>query len=349
MSPLLLAPLLLLCSSPSFLAQAFNAPLLSSVITPSLDTCSKDPAGWVKAPVTSVAQDAAVSKILTAQHNASFLWGTYQPNQYFAVKSRTAPATVASGILWHGPGRRLADARSECKQEDKIKKYGWTQHDGRRYGRQVIEDEMQEVKLVTEYVREEKKEKGEDVLTYWATRIQVTPTTKQGAEKNVKDEEEDEDDGEDDQQRALQRQQQREQAVVYLYLAIDCDGAVSADECLSVAGGEEGMQLLMDRNKDVGAAYIHGKTKDLGAFTLEVGMSGKAAALGSSSPLHLLLGRSPRDAGGPEGQAGGRCTTTHVDDQKRRRGFRKFGRSAATQCGRCFWRQQLRNLAGHRL
>lgn len=68
-------------------------------------------------------------QILTAEHNATFLWGTYQPNQYFGVKSRTAPATLASGLLWHGPGFSIEQARAECRQEDRIRKcvrtWGW--------------------------------------------------------------------------------------------------------------------------------------------------------------------------------------------------------------------------------
>ncbi len=62
------------------------------------------------------------TQVLTARHNATFLWGTYQPNQYFGVKSRTAPAALASGILWHGHGFSVEQARSECRQEDRIRK-----------------------------------------------------------------------------------------------------------------------------------------------------------------------------------------------------------------------------------
>jgi hypothetical protein len=40
--------------------------------------------------------DAAL-QVLTERHNASTLWGTYQPNRYFGIKSRTHPVSVGSG------------------------------------------------------------------------------------------------------------------------------------------------------------------------------------------------------------------------------------------------------------
>lgn len=113
-----------LASGATLLARAAGfespkTPALSSIINPAIDRCTADPAGWVKGPVPA---PESVAQILTAEHNATFLWGTYQPNQYFGVKSRTAPAALASGILWHGPGFSVEQARSECRQEDRITK-----------------------------------------------------------------------------------------------------------------------------------------------------------------------------------------------------------------------------------
>ncbi len=42
---------------------AFNAPVLASLLDPTVDTCAADPEGWVKGPVTSAAQEAAVQKV----------------------------------------------------------------------------------------------------------------------------------------------------------------------------------------------------------------------------------------------------------------------------------------------
>ncbi|KAM3575457.1 hypothetical protein VYU27_002679 [Nannochloropsis oceanica] len=260
---------------------AFNAPVLASLLDPTIDTCAADPEGWVKGPVISAAQEAAVQKVLTAQHNASFLWGTYQPNQYFCIKSRTTPASLASGVLWHGPGRTVADARSECRQEDWIQKYGWTQHDGRHFGRQVIEDTAQKVRLVTEFVRLNGKD------GYWAARIQVTPDIPAKKQKQRSSEME----GEDEDPRKEYHSHQRP-AAVYFYLAIDCDGNVEAGKCLQDAGGEHGLKLLVDRGKGSGAAYIHGKTKDLGDFTLEVGVRSVDRSSSSSSNNNSTSGSS---------------------------------------------------------
>jgi len=56
----LLLVLLLLPATPVI---AFNAPVLASLVNPAVDTCAADPEGWVKGPVTSAAQEAAVRKV----------------------------------------------------------------------------------------------------------------------------------------------------------------------------------------------------------------------------------------------------------------------------------------------
>lgn len=42
---------------------AFNAPVLASLLDPTIDTCAADPEGWVRGPVISAAQEAAVQKV----------------------------------------------------------------------------------------------------------------------------------------------------------------------------------------------------------------------------------------------------------------------------------------------
>lgn len=56
----LLVVLLLLPATPVL---AFNAPVLASLVNPAVETCAADPEGWVKGPVTSPAQEAAVQKV----------------------------------------------------------------------------------------------------------------------------------------------------------------------------------------------------------------------------------------------------------------------------------------------
>lgn len=57
------AALLVFLLLPATPVLAFNAPVLASLVNPAVDTCATDPEGWVKGPVTSAAQDAAVQKV----------------------------------------------------------------------------------------------------------------------------------------------------------------------------------------------------------------------------------------------------------------------------------------------
>ena len=58
-----IAALLLVLLLPATPVIAFNAPVLASLVNPAVDTCAADPEGWVKGPVTSAAQEAAVQKV----------------------------------------------------------------------------------------------------------------------------------------------------------------------------------------------------------------------------------------------------------------------------------------------
>jgi len=58
-----IAALLVLLLLPAIPVIAFNAPVLASLVNPAVDACAADPEGWVKGPVTSATQEAAVQKV----------------------------------------------------------------------------------------------------------------------------------------------------------------------------------------------------------------------------------------------------------------------------------------------
>lgn len=125
-------------------------------------------------------------------------------------------------------------------------RYGWTQHDGRSYGRQAIDDAIHGVTLTTEYARLDLDDAGAaSGDKYWATRVHVEPVATV--------QEEVEDDDEDDDEDADAAARQKYPAAVYLYLAVDCDGAVPAHVCLDAAGARGGMSLQVDRNPGLAA------------------------------------------------------------------------------------------------
>ena len=99
------------------------------------------------------------------------------------------------------------------------------------------------MQLTTEYARLEEADGR-----FWATRVHVEPTAAAAA---AADEEEDDEDG-------VAALGQQYPAAVYLYLAVDCDGAVPAHACLEAAGARGGMSLQIDRNPGKAAGALVG-------------------------------------------------------------------------------------------
>lgn len=106
-------------------------------------------------------------KVITTVRNAQNIeWGTYRPNTYFGIKSKTQKSPVF-GLMWmpqFGAAERPPPIRHWCDQGDGISKYGWIKHDGENFGRQEIFDKW--LVLVTDFVR---------VDSGWKARIRVKP------------------------------------------------------------------------------------------------------------------------------------------------------------------------------
>ena len=95
-------------------------------------------------------------EIITKEHKDKFLWGTYKPNLYYAVKDRTNTSTVF-GIMWYGANKNdnlknqgnITDRiRHECNMKDNLN-YHWKAHDGENYGEQHIHDEINDLRLTS--------------------------------------------------------------------------------------------------------------------------------------------------------------------------------------------------------
>lgn len=142
-------------------------------------------------------------------------------------------------VGWRIKDRRLIrPTRPDSIRSAHWRRYGWTQHDGRSYGRQAIDDAVHGVQLTTEYAR------LDDGGRYWATRVHAEPAAVESG-----DGDDDEDEGEEGRSGSTGR---RFPAAVYLYLAVDCDGSVPTRLCLDAAGGR-GLDLQIDRNPGLAA------------------------------------------------------------------------------------------------
>ncbi|KAG2706653.1 hypothetical protein I3760_05G113800 [Carya illinoinensis] len=102
------------------------------------------------------------------EHRESLYWGTYRPHVYLGIRART-PQSLIAGLMWIGvkDGRYLM--RHVCQDSDELSTYGWTNHNGRDFGHQVLVD--QDLMLTTSFLK--LKVDGCGYGGDWAVRIDV--------------------------------------------------------------------------------------------------------------------------------------------------------------------------------
>ncbi|KAL7171700.1 hypothetical protein ACSBR2_036371 [Camellia fascicularis] len=101
-------------------------------------------------------------------HKESLYWGTYRPNVNLGIRART-PQSLVAGLMWLGLKDGRYFMRHVCQDSDELKTYGWTCHNGRDYGRQMLVD--QDMTLMTSFLKS--KEDGSGYGGDWAVRIDV--------------------------------------------------------------------------------------------------------------------------------------------------------------------------------
>ncbi|KAA8528986.1 hypothetical protein F0562_033526 [Nyssa sinensis] len=106
--------------------------------------------------------------LFQGEHKESLYWGTYRPNVYFGIRART-PRSLIAGLMWIGMKDGRYFMRHVCQNEDELKTYGWTHHNGRDYGHQVLVD--QDMTLTTSFLKS--KRDGSGYGGDWAVRIDV--------------------------------------------------------------------------------------------------------------------------------------------------------------------------------
>ncbi|XP_012851159.1 PREDICTED: mannosyl-oligosaccharide glucosidase GCS1-like [Erythranthe guttata] len=102
------------------------------------------------------------------EHKESLYWGTYRPHVYFGIRART-PQSLVAGLMWIGVTDGRYSMRHVCQDSDGLKKYGWTHHNARDYGRQVFVD--QRLTLTTSFLKSKEIESGYG--GDWAVRLEA--------------------------------------------------------------------------------------------------------------------------------------------------------------------------------
>lgn len=86
--------------------------------------------------------------------DASLLWGTYRPQIYFGLRPRL-PESLLTGLAWFS----LQDytgfqrIRHQCSDQDGMKGFTWKFHDGREFGVQEINDNENNYRLETSFLK----------------------------------------------------------------------------------------------------------------------------------------------------------------------------------------------------
>ncbi|XWS22745.1 hypothetical protein CRYUN_Cryun29cG0062800 [Craigia yunnanensis] len=102
------------------------------------------------------------------EHKESLYWGTYRPHVYFGIRART-PQSLIAGLMWIGIKDGRYFMRHVCQDSDELSTYGWTSHNGRDFGHQLLVD--QDMTLATSFLKS--KEDGSGYGGDWAVRITV--------------------------------------------------------------------------------------------------------------------------------------------------------------------------------
>lgn len=88
------------------------------------------------------------------ESDASLLWGTYRPQIYFGLRPRL-PESLLTGLAWFGlqDYSDFQHIRHQCSDQDGMKGFTWKYHDGRQFGIQEINDNENNYRIETSFLK----------------------------------------------------------------------------------------------------------------------------------------------------------------------------------------------------
>lgn len=104
------------------------------------------------------------SEVFDEVHDSELLWGTYRPQVYFGMKTRTRTDTLVFGLMWYTPNSPTqVQLRHMIKSDDRVE-YRWQVHDGRQVGSQRIIDHHFNIEITTEFLKKKGRHGGDWIL-----------------------------------------------------------------------------------------------------------------------------------------------------------------------------------------
>ncbi|WFD42084.1 mannosyl-oligosaccharide glucosidase [Malassezia psittaci] len=129
---------------------------------------------WVLVVGLNVWVSTVVALATGANGDAFPLWGTYRPQVYLGMRPRIANSML-SGLAYYGT-RSVSDVkhwRHTTQDDDGVRYYRWTHHDGKCFGSQEIIDDALNYKIETSFVHWGGSPSS-DHPRNWAIRVQGT-------------------------------------------------------------------------------------------------------------------------------------------------------------------------------
>ena len=106
---------------------------------------------------------------LMMRYETCTVWTGIDIIMYFLVFIGRTPQSLIAGLMWIGITNGRYAMRHICQDSDELRTYGWTEHNGRDYGHQILVD--QDMTLKTSFLKS--KEHGSSYGGDWAVRIEV--------------------------------------------------------------------------------------------------------------------------------------------------------------------------------
>uniref|UniRef100_A0A915KUU7 Mannosyl-oligosaccharide glucosidase n=1 Tax=Romanomermis culicivorax TaxID=13658 RepID=A0A915KUU7_ROMCU len=107
-----------------------------------------------------------------SSETGDYFWGTYRSLCYLGIRARASTSPVF-GLIWYTqPSMNviMPSVRHWCSQSDKMKRYGWIEHDGKTFGVQEIVDD--DLLIKTSFVKRPGCCHGGD----WSFRVEAETT-----------------------------------------------------------------------------------------------------------------------------------------------------------------------------
>jgi len=187
------------------------------------------------------------------------IWGSYRPNIYFGMKTRTVPLSLVTGILW-GSNNDINVNRNlrHDTSQDELEKFHWLRHNGKSYGIEEMIDNKYNVKLTGTFLLPYIFNKDVDsIYPTWVQRIAVDNIRSIDKSKSSKS--------------------------LFFYLGIECND----DD--GDSNGVRDLQSIHIENISNGSLKIYGTSKTLGHFCIVVNLLDETATSNKASLSYVTV------------------------------------------------------------